>query len=56
MYNLPRYFIPSFESTDLSVQEEKCKINFHDGRHGKIDLQDGRHGEKVQNSFSAWRL
>ena len=30
----PRCFLPSLESTDLSVQEKKQKIDFQDGCHG----------------------
>ena len=30
----PRYFLPSFESLGLSVQEKKRKIDFEDGHHG----------------------
>ena len=29
-----QYFLPFFESTGLSVQENKFKIDFQDGRHG----------------------
>ena len=28
IYKLPQYFLPSFKSTDLSVQENKYKIAF----------------------------
>ena len=31
---LPQYFLPSFESIGLSVQEKKPKIDFQDGGHG----------------------
>ena len=30
----PRCFLPSLESTGLSVQEKKRKIDFQDGGHG----------------------
>ena len=33
IYKLPWYFLQSLESTGLSVQEKKCKINFQDGGH-----------------------
>ena len=33
-YKLPRYFLPSLESIGFSVQEDKCKIDFQDGKHG----------------------
>ena len=31
IHKSPRYFLPSFESTGLSVQEKKHKIDFQDG-------------------------
>ena len=31
---LPRYFLPSFESFGLLIQEKKRKIDFQDGGHG----------------------
>ena len=34
IYNSPQYFLPSFKSIGLSVQEKKLKIDFKDGRHG----------------------
>ena len=34
IYKSPQCFLPSFESTGLSVQEKKRKINFQDGCHG----------------------
>ena len=34
IYKSPRCFLPSLESTGLSVQEKKRKIDFQDGRHG----------------------
>ena len=33
IYKSPRCFLPSFESTGLSVQEKKRKIDFQDDRH-----------------------
>ena len=43
IYKSPKYFLPSFKSTGLSVQEKKRKIDFQDGCHGahpgfKIDM------------------
>ena len=32
-YKSPECFLPSFESTGLSVQEKKRKIDFKDGCH-----------------------
>ena len=32
IYKLPQCVLPSFESVGLSVQEEKRKIDFQDGR------------------------
>ena len=34
IYKLPRCFLASLESTGLSVQEKKRKIDFQDGFHG----------------------
>ena len=34
IYKSPRCFLPSLESTGLSVQEKKRKIDFQDGCHG----------------------
>ena len=34
IYESPQCFLPSFESTGLSVQEKKRKIDFQDGCHG----------------------
>ena len=34
IYKSPQYFLPSFESTGLSFQKEKRKIDFQDGCHG----------------------
>ena len=34
IYKSPGYFLPSFESTGLSVQEKKFKIDFQYGDHG----------------------
>ena len=34
IYKSPQCFLPSFESTGLSVQEKKRKIDFQDGSHG----------------------
>ena len=34
IYKSPRYFLLSFKSTGLSVQEKKRKIDFQDGSHG----------------------
>ena len=34
IYKSPKCFLPSFESTGLSVQEKKWKIDFQDGCHG----------------------
>ena len=33
IYESPKCFLPSFESTGLSVQEKKRKIDFQDGCH-----------------------
>ena len=34
IHKSPQYFLPSFESIGLSVQEKKRKIDFQDGCHG----------------------
>ena len=34
IYESPQCFLPSFESTGLSVQEKRRKIDFQDGCHG----------------------
>ena len=34
IYKSPQCFLPSSESTGLSVQEKKRKIDFQDGGHG----------------------
>ena len=34
IYKSPRCFLASLESTGLSVQEKKRKLDFQDGRHG----------------------
>ena len=34
IYKSPKCLLPSFESTGLSVQEKKQKIDFEDGCHG----------------------
>ena len=34
IYKSPRYFLPSFESIGLSIQEKKRKIDFQDSHHG----------------------
>ena len=39
IYKLPRYFLPSFESIGLLVQEKKCKIDFQDGGHLRFLIQ-----------------
>ena len=33
IYKLSRYFLPCFQSTGLSVQKKKGKIDFQDGHH-----------------------
>ena len=33
-YKTPQYFLPSFKSIGLSVQEKKLKIDFKAGEHG----------------------
>ena len=40
IYKSPRCFLPSFESTGLSVQKKKRKIDFRDGRHLCISDQN----------------
>ena len=35
IYESPQCFLPSFESTGLSVQEKNWKIDFQDGCHGR---------------------
>ena len=34
IYKSPQWFLPSFESIGLFVQENKAKIDFQDGCHG----------------------
>ena len=34
MYKSPKYLLPSFQSTGLSVHERKFNIDFQDGSHG----------------------
>ena len=34
IYKSPKYFLPSFESTDILFWEKKFKIDFQDGHHG----------------------
>ena len=34
IYESPQCFLPSFESTGLSVKEKRRKIDFQDGCHG----------------------
>ena len=36
IYKSPWYFLSSFKSTGLSVQEKKFEIEFQDGRRGGI--------------------
>ena len=36
---MPGYFLPSFESIALSVQEKKHKIDFQDGGHLGFPIQ-----------------
>ena len=33
IYKSPQYFLPSFESVGLYIQEKKFKIDFQDGSH-----------------------
>ena len=37
-YKSPPCFLPSFESSDLSVQKKKGKIDFQDGRHNGFPI------------------
>ena len=40
IYKSPSYFLPSFESTGLLVQDKKFKIDFQDGCHLGFSMKD----------------